>query len=346
MANVRCDIKNVRPRPIRGFLPKNEVIFADTEMALSWKYIIKAMHQSDVYVNGKLVEKTNDVCKLFENIKVEEATTDDLAEKLANIKEGDIVSLGKGTYSTPITIDKGCIITGSPDTVIAAPITVSAGNVVIDSVTVDVKESTMLTYTGKGEVSLVNCTFKTSDVDSRTLLSVVGSGQVVLDGCVFDDTAGKIYNAIEFSINKDIPTAGDTIIRNCVFKGKSKNNNISFYNVAEGANIIIENCTWDYAGNGIRISNVNNTAFSITVKDCTYKATAEGQYAGLVLFQDFSKDEENHQDFTKVNLRLNNVIGPDGNVITNNVDQQVYYVYEDTTNSVIKDHNQPNVIFL
>lgn len=346
MANVRCDIKNVRPRPIRGFLPKNEVIFADTEMALSWKYIIKAMHQSDVYVNGKLVEKTNDVCKLFENIKVEEATTDDLAEKLANIKEGDIVSLGKGTYSTPITIDKGCIITGSPDTVIAAPITVSAGNVVIDSITVDIKESTMLTYTGKGEVSLVNCTFKTSDVDSRTLLSVVGSGQVVLDGCVFDDTAGKIYNAIEFSINKDIPTAGDTIIRNCVFKGKSKNNSISFYNVAEGANIVIENCIWDNAVNGIRISNMNNTAFSVTVKDCTYKATSEGQYAGLVLFQDFSKDEENHQDFTRVNLRLNNVIGPDGNVITNNVDQQVYYVYEDTTNSVIKDHNQPNVIFL
>ena len=63
MANIRCDIKNVRPRPIRGFLPKNEVIFGDTEIGLPYTYIIKAMHQSDVYVNGKLVERLADARK-------------------------------------------------------------------------------------------------------------------------------------------------------------------------------------------------------------------------------------------------------------------------------------------
>ena len=35
MANIRCDIKNVRPRPIRGFLSQNGVIFGDTEIRIA-----------------------------------------------------------------------------------------------------------------------------------------------------------------------------------------------------------------------------------------------------------------------------------------------------------------------
>lgn len=344
MANIRCDIKNVRPRPIRGFLQKNGVIFGDTEIGLPYTYIIKAMHQSDVYVNGKLVERFSDARKLLDGVTIVETTPEDIATKLADIKDGDVVSLGAGEYTEPITLDKECIISGTKDTVVSAPITINGGNVIISDITVDVKNNTMLTITGDKDVSIVGVDFKKSDdTDCRTLISTPNSGQTVIDGCTFEDPNSKIYNILEFSINKDVYTDGEVIIRNCDFKGKIKNNAISFYNVVNGGKILIENCHWEYAANGVRISNMNSTEFTVTIKDCQYDATAEGEYAGLVLLQDFNKEDT--QDFTKVTIIFDNVIGPDGNKIKNNTDQQVLYVYDDKVNAVIKDHNQPKLIF-
>lgn len=341
MANIRCDIKNVRPRPIRGFLPQNGVIFGDTEIGLPYTYIIKAMHQSDVYVNGKLVERIGDASKLLDGMTVVKTTPEDVATKLTEIKDGDIVSLAAGEYTEPITLDKECIISGNKDTVIAAPITVNGGNVIIEGVTMKVTDKTMVSANGDKDVSIVNVDFKKDDdVECRTLLSLPTKGQTVIDGCNFKDPNHKVYNVIEFGINKDDYTDGGVIIRNCKF-GQISHNHISFYNVVNGGKILIENCDFAYNG-GIRVSNVNNTEWTLTLKDCIYRGCDPGEYEGLVTFQDFSKDSV--QDFTKITLICDNLVDANGNHITKNKDPRIAYVYDDKVNAVIEG-NQPKMIF-
>lgn len=342
MANIRCDIKNVRPRPIRGFLSQNGVIFGDTEIGLPYTYIIKAMHQSDVYVNGKLVERIGDASKLLDGMTVVETTPEDVATKLTEIKDGDIVSLAAGEYTEPITLDKECIISGTKDTVIAAPITVNGGNVIIEGVTMKVTDKTMVTANGDKDVSIVNVDFKKDDdVECRTLLSLPTKGQTVIDGCNFKDPNHKVYNVMEFGINKDDYTNGGVIIRNCVFD-QIGHNHISFYNVVNGGKILIENCDFGYNG-GVRVSNVNNTEWTLTLKDCIYRGSDEGDYQSLVCFQDF--DKENVQDFTKITLICDNLVDGNGKHLTKNTDPQVVYVYDDKTSSILKDKNQPRIIF-
>nr|DAF93193.1 MAG TPA: POLYGALACTURONASE 28 GLYCOSYL HYDROLASE, HYDROLYSES.9A [Myoviridae sp. ctcyQ27] len=342
MANIRCDIKNVRPRPIRGFLSQNGVIFGDTEIGLPYTYIIKAMHQSDVYVNGKLVERIGDASKLLDGMTVVETTPEDVATKLTEIKDGDIVSLAAGEYTEPITLDKECIISGTKDTVIAAPITVNGGNVIIEGVTMKVTDKTMVTANGDKDVSIVNVDFKKDDdVECRTLLSLPTKGQTVIDGCNFKDPNHKVYNVMEFGINKDDYTNGGVIIRNCVFD-QIGHNHISFYNVVNGGKILIENCDFGYNG-GIRVSNVNNTEWTLTLKDCIYRGSDEGDNQSLVCFQDF--DKENVQDFTKITLICDNLVDGNGKHLTKNTDPQVVYVYDDKTSSILKDKNQPRIIF-
>ena len=342
MANIRCDIKNVRPRPIRGFLSQNGVIFGDTEIGLPYTYIIKAMHQSDVYVNGKLVERIGDASKLLDGMTVVETTPEDVATKLTEIKDGDIVSLAAGEYTEPITLDKECIISGTKDTVIAAPITVNGGNVIIEGVTMKVTDKTMVTANGDKDVSIVNVDFKKDDdVECRTLLSLPTKGQTVIDGCNFKDPNHKVYNVMEFGINKDDYTNGGVIIRNCVFD-QIGHNHISFYNVVNGGKILIENCDFGYNG-GIRVSNVNNTEWTLTLKDCIYRGSDEGDNQSLVCFQDF--DKENVQDFTKITLICDNLVDGNGKHLTKNTDPQVVYVYDDKTSSILKDKNQPRIFF-
>jgi hypothetical protein len=342
MANIRCDIKNVRPRPIRGFLSQNGVIFGDTEIGLPYTYIIKAMHQSDVYVNGKLVERIGDASKLLDGMTVVETTPEDVATKLTEIKDGDIVSLAAGEYTEPITLDKECIISGTKDTVIAAPITVNGGNVIIEGVTMKVTDKTIVTANGDKDVSIVNVDFKKDDdVECRTLLSLPTKGQTVIDGCNFKDPNHKVYNVMEFGINKDDYTNGGVIIRNCVFD-QIGHNHISFYNVVNGGKILIENCDFGYNG-GIRVSNVNNTEWTLTLKDCIYRGSDEGDNQSLVCFQDF--DKENVQDFTKITLICDNLVDGNGKHLTKNTDPQVVYVYDDKTSSILKDKNQPRIIF-
>lgn len=342
MANIRCDIKNVRPRPIRGFLSQNGVIFGDTEIGLPYTYIIKAMHQSDVYVNGKLVERIGDASKLLDGMTVVETTPEDVATKLTEIKDGDIVSLAAGEYTEPITLDKECIISGTKDTVISAPITVNGGNVIIEGVTMKVTDKTMVSANGDKDVSIVNVDFKKDDdVECRTLLSLPTKGQTVIDGCNFKDPNHKVYNVMEFGINKDDYTNGGVIIRNCVFD-QIGHNHISFYNVVNGGKILIENCDFGYNG-GVRVSNVNNTEWTLTLKDCIYRGSDEGDYQSLVCFQDF--DKENVQDFTKITLICDNLVDGNGKHLTKNTDPQVVYVYDDKTSSILKDENQPKIIF-
>lgn len=342
MANIRCDIKNVRPRPIRGFLSQNGVIFGDTEIGLPYTYIIKAMHQSDVYVNGKLVERIGDASKLLDGMTVVKTTPEDVATKLTEIKDGDIVSLAAGEYTEPITLDKECIISGTKDTVIAAPITVNGGNVIIEGVTMKVTDKTMVAAKGDKDVSIVNVDFKKDDdAECRTLLSLPTKGQTVIDGCNFKDPNHKVYNVMEFGINKDDYTNGGVIIRNCVFD-QIGHNHISFYNVVNGGKILIENCDFGYNG-GVRVSNVNSTEWTLTLKDCIYRGSDEGDYQSLVCFQDF--DKENVQDFTKITLICDNLVDGNGKHLTKNTDPQVVYVYDDKTSSILKDENQPKIIF-
>lgn len=352
MANIRCDIKNIRHKcGIRNVLDKNKVIFKDTEIELPIKYIIKCMNRSDVYVNGKLVETFQDAAKLLENIAVVESTPENIADQIAAVKEGDVVVLTAGDYSTPITVDKACIIKGQEDAVVTAPITITAENVVLDSVVMNMTENKMIVVDNDADVSLVGCKFTSESADVRTGLNIKSGGQVVIEDCTFDDPDGVIYNWIEFGIDGKKPVKDNTIIRNCNFIGSAKHNAINFYDIEEGANILIENCNFDLVAdsNAIRISNNLSSNAVFTIKDCTYTngSPVESEYNGFILFQDYFKNGA-VQDFTKLTVKLVNLVGPNGVVKGNPVGDlvnQVYYVYKDEE-GIITDHNQPNVVFL
>ena len=205
-----------------------------------------------------------------------------------------------------------------------------------------VTDKTMVTANGDKDVSIVNVDFKKDDdVECRTLLSLPTKGQTVIDGCNFKDPNHKVYNVMEFGINKDDYTNGGVIIRNCVFD-QIGHNHISFYNVVNGGKILIENCDFGYNG-GVRVSNVNNTEWTLTLKDCIYRGSDEGDNQSLVCFQDF--DKENVQDFTKITLICDNLVDGNGKHLTKNTDPQVVYVYDDKTSSILKDKNQPRIIF-
>lgn len=378
MANIRCDLKNIRPREIRGFLEKNKVIFTDTEIGLPIPYIIKAMHQSDVYVNGKLVETFQEAAALLNNITVVETTPEDLTTAITNAKEGDVITLAEGEYTTPITIDKSCNLSAKPGAKIKTSVTITAGNVNIDAAEFEFDSTASIAVTNDADVSFVGCKFSSKKEESveevppvteptepvegedeesqiatmstkaeeqiRTFISVKSKGQVVFENCTFEDN-GTVYNFIEFDITGEYPVS-DVIVRNCTFTGKIKNNYISFYNMVDNANIVIENCTWDFCANAIRISNPDNANATFTIKDCTYKATNSDEYAGFMLFQDYAKESE-LQDFTKVTVKFINLTGPNGKVTRDergNGNKQVYYVYDDQ-DGLLTDKNQPKVSF-
>ncbi len=69
MANAVCTLKNIRPREMRGILPNNEYMYGEMEVELPLKYVIRAMHGSDVYINGVLMETFQQVVDVFAELE-------------------------------------------------------------------------------------------------------------------------------------------------------------------------------------------------------------------------------------------------------------------------------------
>ena len=214
--------------------------------------------------------------------------------------------------------------------------TVTGDNVTVKNVKFGDKAKLIVNTTGT--FTLENCTFNPETVygtegSIRTAVTL-NVGQAVVKDNKFDGVTNGYYNAIEFGIGDDQNNLSKAEISGNTFNSAIKNNYFNFYNMTDSAVIDISNNSLLLAAktsNGIRISNprnAENITFNIAKDSYTYASdSAESEYEGLILLQDYSKDNAT-QDFTNININITELSAPENA-------KQLLYVYEDKSNSII-----------
>lgn len=222
--------------------------------------------------------------------------------------------------------------------------TVTGANVTIENVTFG--DNAALVVNTTGDFTLTNCQFapdteygKDGNVGVRTAVYLKIGGTATVTNNTFEGVDNGYYNAIEFGIGDDHSLKNATISGN-TFTKTIKNNYFNFYNMQEGAVINITNNQFllaNKSSNGIRISNNKNVSatFNLDSNTYTYAATsADSEYEGLILLQDYSKKDAGTQDFTKITINITNLTSPEDA-------KQILYVY-DAQDGIIQT-NQPVV---
>lgn len=222
--------------------------------------------------------------------------------------------------------------------------TVTGANVTIENVTFG--DNAALVVNTTGDFTLTNCQFapdteygKDGNVEVRTAVYLKIGGTATVTNNTFEGVDNGYYNAIEFGIGDDHSLKNATISGN-TFTKTIKNNYFNFYNMQEGAVINITNNQFllaNKSSNGIRISNNKNVSatFNLDSNTYTYAATsADSEYEGLILLQDYSKKDAGTQDFTKITINITNLTSPEDA-------KQILYVYDDQDGII--QTNQPVV---
>ncbi len=222
--------------------------------------------------------------------------------------------------------------------------TVTGANVTIENVTFG--DNAALVVNTTGDFTLTNCQFapdteygKDGNVGVRTAVYLKIGGTATVTNNTFEGVDNGYYNAIEFGIGDDHSLKNATISGN-TFTKTIKNNYFNFYNMQEGAVINITNNQFllaNKSSNDIRISNNKNVSatFNLDSNTYTYAATsADSEYEGLILLQDYSKKDAGTQDFTKITINITNLTSPEDA-------KQILYVYDDQDGII--QTNQPVV---
>ena len=222
--------------------------------------------------------------------------------------------------------------------------TVTGANVTIENVTFG--DNAALVVNTTGDFTLTNCQFapdteygKDGNVGVRTAVYLKIGGTATVTNNTFEGVDNGYYNAVEFGIGDDHSLKNATISGN-TFTKTIKNNYFNFYNMQEGAVINITNNQFllaNKSSNGIRISNNKNVSatFNLDSNTYTYAATsADSEYEGLILLQDYSKKDAGTQDFTKITIDITNLTSPEDA-------KQILYVYDDQDGII--QTNQPVV---
>ena len=222
--------------------------------------------------------------------------------------------------------------------------TVTGANVTIENVIFG--DNAALVVNTTGDFTLTNCQFapdteygKDGNVGVRTAVYLKIGGTATVTNNTFEGVDNGYYNAIEFGIGDDHSLKNATISGN-TFTKTIKNNYFNFYNMQEGAVINITNNQFllaNKSSNGIRISNNKNVSatFNLDSNTYTYAATsADSEYEGLILLQDYSKKDAGTQDFTKITINITNLTSPEDA-------KQILYVYDDQDGII--QTNQPVV---
>lgn len=186
---------------------------------------------------------------------------------------------------------------------------------------------------------------------SRNPVLVKTGGEVVISGCTFSCENQNIYNVVEFSISADADVTKATI-KNNTFAGPFKNNCINFYNVAENAEINIEDNTFtdiDVSSNCIRLSNPRNHDAVFNVKNNTYKFNGRTatKWTSFILLQDYSAVGEK-QDFSKYTINIENLYRGSKKLTALTSDSaldRVVLVYDDQDGFLSDGVNDPVVNF-
>lgn len=257
-------------------------------------------------------------------------------------KEGETITL-LNDVNTEVTINKTITLEGNGEA-ISGKVNITAPNVVINNVVLNYVGTTdtgsAFTVTTEGNFTLTNSTIEPT---VRTALSLKVGGKAVVTGNTINAQEQKIYNGIEFGISEEPSVASGTTVSNNTFQGRFKNNCISFYNLQAGAVIEINDNTFGYIGNALRISNPKNVNATFNIARNRYTDTINGEYAGYLICQDYSLGSE-IQDFTKITVNFTDLMMGNQLMLSNGTGKnQIYYVYDDQEGIITT--NQPKVNF-
>lgn len=274
--------------------------------------------------------------------QVGETQYETLQAAIEAAKEGETITL-LNDVNTEVNIDKTITLEGNGKS-ISGKVNITAPNVVINNVVLNYVGTTdtgsAFTVTTEGNFTLTNSTIEPT---VRTALSLKVGGKAVVTGNTINAQEQKIYNGIEFGISEEPSVASGTTVSNNTFQGRFKNNCISFYNLQADAVIEINDNTFGYIGNALRISNPKNVNATFNIARNRYTDTINGEYAGYLICQDYSKDPE-IQDFAKITVNFTDLMMGNQLMLSNGTGKnQIYYVYDDQEKIITT--NQPKVNF-
>lgn len=190
-------------------------------------------------------------------------------------------------------------------------------------------------------------------------ISINTPGKIVIDNVDFTGTTSG-YNAIEINLGSN-PVTSDITVKNCKFGPKLTNNSILIFGLPEGGVINIEDCQFELSNssNPLRISNkFNANTFTANIKNCNYKyadtAWTGGDYAGFILFQDYTSSTAEIANATKqfsglkincTNVTYNGTKITDIGIGTKKPETQFAYVYYNTVGCIYDKSHFPTFTF-
>lgn len=320
-------------------------------------------YSSEEFATTQKVETTEEVDSLLEAIANGDVDNVELSENVV-IEKSEALILDK-----PITINgNGATIkdeiqiTGDnvklENVNLENKVNVTGQNAILDEIKMtnfdtgyDVEKPSgvaLIKVTTDGEFTLTNSEISNVTGTAYNLINIATPDKVIIENNTFgagiDDLSG-IYNTIEFSQAENMPLKDGTTIRNNVFNFKSGNNVISMFNVEDGATITIEDNTFAYSGNALRLSNYFDTSATFNIYNNKVLAGSTDGWGGFICFQAVGSTAPAHADtyFANYTLNIKNLIGTDGQKITTiegtgTGANRVGYYYADYT----PDHTMPD----
>lgn len=199
-----------------------------------------------------------------------------------------------------------------------------------------------LRLSGKEDVMIQNCEFA-----NKGYASILNNceGSVTVKDCKFN--CENVYNPIEGSQAVD---NGNLAVEDCEFAGKPGNNYLNLYQVADGSEHKVVGCSFNPSvdNNVIRVSNRTSAGMKIDVVDCKYDFLPgeASDYTGFLLCQDYTNKSGVKQDFSKVEVKVKNLLCNGEKVTAEGANVGcVYYVYEDGV-GLITGENDPKFVFV
>ena len=228
--------------------------------------------------------------------------------------------------------------------------TITAKSVVLEGVGTaaedNIMESLRMNITAEEGVTVRNLAFtgETPKVDGNASISIKTPGEVVIENIVWDRDC---YNPIEINLDKNGTPSSAVTVRNCDFQTAVGNNCISIFGMTEGGVVTLEGCTFVRANNALRMSNRTNAEdVVINITDCTYKETSTDDYAGFLLFEDYTNtDPLTVKPFSTWTVNFANLTGPGGTKILEDYTGQVWYMYYDNGGLVVDETQFPTITY-
>lgn len=278
-------------------------------------------------------------------IKILNKTVEELQEEVTVLK----ISAAGGTIETD-TEYKTTVVSGNIDasdkavTIYDAEFpdtAVLSGGAEITGSEITVKGGTITdgraVFTANGDIAITDLNTAGSVTKAKNYQLLINTeGAVNISD---SDLVTNGYNCVEVGLGTNTKPATEINITNVIFSGTLSNNCINTYATADGCVVNIEGCTITDCSNPIRISNTLGGKLTINITDCEFTKWDSGEYAGMIICQDFTSDDPEATNLfgsDKVTINITNCTHAGEKIEAENVTfgskdpaTQLLYVYYD-----------------